>query len=743
MLGARHGSSARAVAVRPAVVAAPVRHATTVRGRAGSVTDERVSARRRGDLALDTRTLDPGHHIHWYRIESVLGQGGFGVTYLAHDTNLDRRVAIKEYLPTTIAARDADDSVRPLSEGKRDDFTWGLDNFLAEARTLARFSHENIVGVHSVFEENSTAYMVMAYEEGDSLSSLYRRGEYRDQAALERVFFPIFEGLREIHRLGFVHRDIKPANIYIRENGTAVLLDFGAARLMVQQQTGEMTSLVSQGYTPLEQYSVSYGEQGPWTDIYALAATMYEGVAGVRPEEALSRSACLLRRRPDPVVALSDRVHPGFDERFLDAVTAGLALQPEERPADLDVWLARFGRERPAVSPGRFAEFDELDERTRLRPRRHTDEDDDRTRLRGVAPPPPSPPSEPSIARAPAASAAARDAAAPRSERPGDERRTVAEHPSSGAGEGATRRAERTPARAPSADVRPPPAVPAEPFPFESGDLDPPTYRAGTRGARRSTAAPDPRDAEPKRRERPDGWLPKALAALVLLGVVAGGSWWYVGGGPAGDDGVAMPDPTVVASLPPPPGPLSVASRETEIVERLDAMSRLAALYGDAEAEGAASASLADGARALRDELGELALAWHPERHATIVARIESVAAMLPESVADRSALQRAIASADERSDLDAARALLESNAIVEPVGAALIDRIGRLGREDYREITSSGAWRHMIGTIGAGALERVRAEAFDDASLLVRAGLTLQPDEPFLQRLGEHLGGG
>jgi len=292
---------------------------------------------------MSARALSHGHEILWYTIESVLGQGGFGITYLAHDQNLDRSVAIKEYLPTSFAYRRTDFSVKPITGEHRYGFAWGLDSFQKEAQTLARFSHPNIVRVNSVFQANNTAYMVMEYEHGQSLSAVYKKSDSRkDQRFFEQIFFPIFDGLKEIHKFDFIHRDIKPANIYIREDRTPVLIDFGSARQMSKQQNSEMTSLISHGYTPLEQYSASYGEQGPWTDIYALAATIYEGIVGKKPDESLSRSAFLMRGKPDLMVPLSERDYPAFTQRFLDAVDSGLKLEPEGRPQSMEAWADQF-----------------------------------------------------------------------------------------------------------------------------------------------------------------------------------------------------------------------------------------------------------------------------------------------------------------------------------------------------------------------------------------------------------------
>lgn len=610
--------------------------------------------------------------------------------------------------------------MRPLSESRREDFEWGLDSFLSEARTLARFRHDNIVGVHTVFEENRTAYMVMPYEEGDSLFELYRRREYRDQASLERVFFPIFDGLAEIHALGFVHRDIKPANIYIRSNGTPVLLDFGAARRILQQRTSEMTSLVSQGYTPFEQYSADYGEQGPWTDIYALAATMREGVVGERPADALRRSGELTRQRPDPVPALSSASWPGFDQRFLDALHAALAPEPEARPVDLDHWLALFreGEPSPAARDARV----EAEAATRIRQDGTTSWfDEEAPSEREESPETGMPEWYGRIPASPAAPPTREDRAAVP---PPDEDRTR---------------------------IRPPPAVAAAPRSVELFDPDDMTRVAdispgasGLHGRRKSGTIREPVDVE---RPRRGGWLGGALAAVALVGVLTGGLWWYLGGPsltPARDVAVIVaPDPALVDALPMPPAPIALATRESEIGDRLGTLEELASLYRRVEAAGASGVSVESDARAIREELGTLAAQWNPVRHAALIGQLERVVTLLPERVAERAALDATIASAAARSDLDAIRALLERGAVVEPAGEALIDRISVLGEEDYRALVATPAWRSMMGTLGRDALARVRAADFDGASLLVRAALTLQPDEPFMRRLGDHLGGG
>jgi len=206
--------------------------------------------------------LPLGSMLLEYRLESVLGSGGFGLTYLGYDTHLETKVAIKEYLPVELAVRAPDGCIVPVSSGTESNYTWGLDRFLQEARVLAKFTHPNIVSVARYFEANGTAYMVMNYESGLSLSQMLRRIPRPDEAMLTRILMPLLDGLHAVHEEGFLHRDIKPSNIFIRDTGVPVLLDFGAARLAVGGVTRTMTSILTPGYAPLEQYSKE-GNQGP------------------------------------------------------------------------------------------------------------------------------------------------------------------------------------------------------------------------------------------------------------------------------------------------------------------------------------------------------------------------------------------------------------------------------------------------------------------------------------------------
>ena len=292
--------------------------------------------------------LPPGYKLHWYEIESVLGQGGFGITYLARDTNLEKQVAVKEFLPTDLAVRTHDSSVQPLSQGHTDTYGWGLARFITEAQTLAKFRHPNIVQVHSVFEGNNTAYMVMDYVEGQSLREAFKSEPNREEARLREILSKIMDGVEQIHEVGFIHRDIKPDNIFLRRDGTPVLLDFGSARQTLGARTRALTALVSPGYAPYEQYdTASEGDkQGPWTDIYALGATMYRAMTGKAPVDAMARVTAMLEGH-DVLEPASRLGRDRYSPRLLDAVDHALAFRPQDRPQSIGEWRGLLADSRP------------------------------------------------------------------------------------------------------------------------------------------------------------------------------------------------------------------------------------------------------------------------------------------------------------------------------------------------------------------------------------------------------------
>ena len=278
--------------------------------------------------------LPQGTRIQDFEFHRVLGQGGFGITYLGWYIALDIPVAIKEYLPSDLATRENDMSVVPQSSEASADFKWGLDRFLDEARILARFQHANIVRVHHFFEAHSTAYIVMEYAEGETLSQVLRRRKTLNEADLKAILFPILDGLEAVHRADFLHRDIKPGNIVIRdEDGSSVLLDFGAARQAIGSRSRSVTSIITPGYAPIEQYS-SRGDQGPWTDVYALGAVCYHALTGHVPDDATDRV------RNDPLTPVAERSVGEASAGFLAAIDLALKVDEGDRPQSVAAWRA-------------------------------------------------------------------------------------------------------------------------------------------------------------------------------------------------------------------------------------------------------------------------------------------------------------------------------------------------------------------------------------------------------------------
>ena len=280
--------------------------------------------------------LEPGTRLESFEIDGVLGAGGFGITYKAHDTRLERNVAIKEYLPVAIARRDTD-SVTVTTSAEDDktveSYQQGLERFLDEARTLAKFNAASVVRVIYFFTANNTAYMVMQYEEGKDLGQHLKTRDWPlPEGEIRGLLGNLLFGLQEVHQAGVLHRDIKPANIYIRADGSPVLLDFGSARQHASEQlTQEMTAMVSSGYAPYEQYN-RRGRQGPWSDLYSLGSTFYYCLSGRHPVDSLERFMAMHNGEPDPLQPLPELCGEHYSDELLHAVSWMLSTNIDARP---------------------------------------------------------------------------------------------------------------------------------------------------------------------------------------------------------------------------------------------------------------------------------------------------------------------------------------------------------------------------------------------------------------------------
>lgn len=298
---------------------------------------------------MSTTPLAIGSHLHEYRIDAVLGQGAFAITYRGWDEHLHAPVAIKEFYPGDLMQRDANGGARLRPDADAELYEWGLSRFVAEAQVLAQFRHPNIVRVSRYFPGNHTAYIVMDYESGESLSErLARTSVPLGETFVRGLFASLLAGLEVVHRRRYLHRDVKPANVYLREDDSPVLLDFGAARLEFGSSGGDGMNVLTPRYAPIEQYSPD-GEQGPWSDLYGLGATVYRCITGEAPIEATRRAAAVANGMPDPYRPAASAGQGRFGPALLDAVDWALKLLPGERPRTAAELLARLA-ETPAKS---------------------------------------------------------------------------------------------------------------------------------------------------------------------------------------------------------------------------------------------------------------------------------------------------------------------------------------------------------------------------------------------------------
>jgi len=288
--------------------------------------------------------LPIGTHIESYEILSILGTGGFGITYKAQDHSLKQVVAIKEYLPYGITSRHRKTIVHVNDKKQQDFYQQGLTRFLNEARALAKFRNPNIVRVSRYIQANNTAYLIMDFEKGWSLTQKMANQAMLNEQAIYCLMTPILHGLSAIHEQSMLHRDIKPANIILRETGDPVLIDFGSARQAMQQQTVALTAMVSPGYAPFEQYTNE--PQGPWTDLYGLGATLYYCMSGRAPAVATQRIAALYQKKPDPLEDHFQILTTHYSEELVKLIRWMLNIQADERPQDVHSLLMQLPQNR-------------------------------------------------------------------------------------------------------------------------------------------------------------------------------------------------------------------------------------------------------------------------------------------------------------------------------------------------------------------------------------------------------------
>jgi serine/threonine protein kinase len=276
-------------------------------------------------------TLPAGTRLRNYELLSVLGHGGFGITYYAKDTTLGREVAVKEYLPTTLALRENGSTVVPRSTQFAEDFIWGRERFLEEARILATLEGAPaVVRVYDFLEANGTAYMIMGLARGDTLEERLKRDGKLAPAIIQRMLDRLLDGLDAVHKTGFLHRDVKPANIILNANNNPTLIDFGASRSSMADRTAAMTAIFTPRYAAAEQ--LTSDKQGPWTDIYGLSATLYHAITGKPPPSSLERA---LNDAYEPLAKLSPE---GYSPGILQGIDVGLTVRAKDRPQSIAEW---------------------------------------------------------------------------------------------------------------------------------------------------------------------------------------------------------------------------------------------------------------------------------------------------------------------------------------------------------------------------------------------------------------------
>ncbi|MCP5284548.1 MAG: protein kinase [Burkholderiaceae bacterium] len=308
--------------------------------------------------------LPQGTRLGEFEILDVLGVGGFGIVYRAMDHALEREVAIKEYMPSALAGRTATLQVSLRSQSDAETFALGLRSFVNEAKLLARFDHPSLLKVYRFWEQNDTAYMAMPIYRGQTLKAVRQTMPVPpDEAWLRSVLGPLLGAIETLHAEGVYHRDIAPDNILIEPDGRPVLLDFGAARRVIGDRSQTLTAILKPAYAPIEQYAeVSASRQGPWTDLYALGATLHYVLTGEAPAPATARTLF------DDQAPLATRALPGCSPTFLHAVDWMLATRPSDRPQSVAALRAVLDGQAVPPAPAAVAAVAAAAQTTALRP---------------------------------------------------------------------------------------------------------------------------------------------------------------------------------------------------------------------------------------------------------------------------------------------------------------------------------------------------------------------------------------
>lgn len=283
--------------------------------------------------------LPVGYRFNEFEIQEAIGGGGFGIVYRAWDHQLERTIAIKEFMPSTLAIRGDDMALVLRNERSGKAFSAGLSSFIQEARLLAKFNHPNLLNVLRFWVQNDTAYMVTLFYSGTTLSKLREQQPTAiDEAWIRRVMPMLLGAVKTLHDHGYLHRDISLDNIQIQDNDVPVLLDFGSARQTIGNLADETEIMLRPGFAPIEQYTDdNESEQGPWTDIYALGAVLHTLIAGSPAPVSVVRSI------QDSYLPLAERQPQGYSTALLKAVDKALALQPADRPRSVDEFAALLG----------------------------------------------------------------------------------------------------------------------------------------------------------------------------------------------------------------------------------------------------------------------------------------------------------------------------------------------------------------------------------------------------------------